>query len=83
MAMPVTSAVSTFGNTLGARCQLSMRNTIVLPGKSSNCCDVNTRDPRHAAPSTASRVPSGSVKEISWFCVRFLLTCEIRICCSE
>ena len=33
--MAVTRAVSTFGNTLGAVCQVSRRNTSVVPGRSS------------------------------------------------
>ena len=83
IAMPVTVAVITFGNTLGARCQLSMRSTMVLPGKSKSCCEVNTRDPRQAAPTSAKRVPSGSVKETSWLCVRFLLSCVNKMFCNE
>ncbi|MCC2634323.1 MAG: hypothetical protein K0S48_2209 [Ramlibacter sp.] len=63
----VTSAVSTLGKRSGSeRRQLSIRNTIVLPGRSSSCCAVNTRAPRRASPCMARRVPSASVKEISW-----------------
>ena len=63
----VTSAVSTLGNRSGSeRRQLSMRSTMVLPGRSSSCCAENTRVPRRARPCIASRVPSASVKEISW-----------------
>ncbi|MNY40634.1 hypothetical protein D3C86_1753880 [compost metagenome] len=81
--MVVTSAVSTFGKTLGARCQWSSRSTSILPGRSRICCAVKTRVPRQAAPTSASRVPSGSVNETSWLCARFLLTWLIRMLCSE
>ncbi len=62
----VTSAVSTLGNISGSERQLSMRRTMVLPGRSSSWVAVNTRVPRRARPCIASRVPSASVKEISW-----------------
>ena len=81
--MAVTRAVSTFGNTLGAVCQVSRRNTSVVPGKSSNCCAVNMRVPRREAPSTASRVPSGSVKEASWLRVGLAPTMSASTDCSE
>ena len=81
--MAVTSAVSTLGNRLGALCQVSMRSTRVLPGRSSRCVAVNMREPRRAAPSTASRVPSASVNEASWLRVRLCATRLISTSCSE
>ena len=82
MDMAVTSAVSTLGNRLGAPCQLSMRSTTVLPGRSSTCWAVKRRVPRRAAPCMARRVPSTSVNDTSCPRVSCLPTVLASTSCS-
>ena len=60
-----------------------MRNTMVLPGRSSNCCELKTRLLRPADPCTAKRVPSASVNETSWLRVNCGPTRPARISPSE